>query len=531
MTSYKVGGIGNAIVDVLSEAEDNVSRPHGHREGHHATRRAKARRDALWRDDGAGRGGRRVGREQPWRGSATSGLSTAFIGRVRDDALGRFYASEMERIGCAFVNPPVEGGELPTSRSMIFVSPDGERSMNTYLGISAELGPEDVADEVAGACEFLFLEGYLYDKPKGKAAFERASKLCREAGGRAGIALSDPFCATRVTGPISSVSCANSTSSSATSTNGRRSTTPTTSARPSSGRRRSADSSSAPVRGPMSCLSRATWRRWWPVERIIPVDATGAGDQFAAGFLYGLGHRPRPRDLRANGLCRGVRGDLAHGAAARVVATLWGLFGGRRARLTPAGAGRRRHPRGARGPCDWQVSDRSGLSAGRALGRVRSRRLPEKGWPAMIRARQVHGRRNFAPEPVLAGRVHDDAPCRGLFGRHGQRARTFSRRARSSASGAVSSAVPSEHTDGHEPPPWPRPTETMRGSPSLHRGRSARPTSRNRPCTTGSDCPTGGRAPNRPSRGPAGPSGRGRRRRRPTGRRPHSAAAPRSGTA
>ena len=80
---------------------------------------------------------------------------------------------------------------------MIFVSPDGERSMNTYLGISSELGPEDVADHVAGQAEILFLEGYLYDKDKGKAAFERAAKLCRENGGRAGIALSDPFCVDR----------------------------------------------------------------------------------------------------------------------------------------------------------------------------------------------------------------------------------------------------------------------------------------------------------------------------------------------
>ena len=81
--------------------------------------------------------------------------------------------------GTAFVNPPVPGGELPTSRSMIFVAPDGERSMNTYLGISSELGPEDVSDDVAGDTEVLFLEGYLYDKPGGMQAFERAARLTR----------------------------------------------------------------------------------------------------------------------------------------------------------------------------------------------------------------------------------------------------------------------------------------------------------------------------------------------------------------
>ena len=93
----------------------------------------------------------------------------------------------MAEDGTDFVNAPVPGGELPTSRSMIFVSPDGERSMNTYLGISSELGPDDVPDDVARGAEILFLEGYLYDKPKGKEAFERAAKLCRESGGKAGI--------------------------------------------------------------------------------------------------------------------------------------------------------------------------------------------------------------------------------------------------------------------------------------------------------------------------------------------------------
>jgi sugar/nucleoside kinase (ribokinase family) len=130
-------------------------------------------------------------------GLGNLGLTTAFIGRVHDDALGRFYAAAWPRKAPISSTPPVPGGELPTSRSMIFVSPDGERSMNTYLGISSELGPDDVADDVAGRAEILFLEGYLYDKPKGKAAFERAARLCRAAGGKAGIALSDPFCVDR----------------------------------------------------------------------------------------------------------------------------------------------------------------------------------------------------------------------------------------------------------------------------------------------------------------------------------------------
>ena len=285
MKRYQVVGIGNAIVDVFSSADDSFLELMGIEKGimQLVERERGELLYAAMKDRVQAPGGSVA---NTLAGLGNLGLTTAFIGRVHDDALGRFYARTMADEGTDFVNPPVPGGELPTSRSMIFVAPDGERSMNTYLGISSELGPDDVSDDVAGRAEVLFLEGYLYDKPKGKQAFERAAKLCQQGGGKAGIALSDPFCVDRhrdgfrhlvqeldyVIGNEqeweSLYQC---------------------------------DLAEALERAAADCglvvctrsgseviLRRGDERVVVPVRRVVPVDATGAGDQFAAGFLYGM---------------------------------------------------------------------------------------------------------------------------------------------------------------------------------------------------------------------------------------------------
>ncbi|SEO70767.1 Sugar or nucleoside kinase, ribokinase family [Salinihabitans flavidus] len=285
MSTYQVVGIGNAIVDVISQADDAFLERMGI---------GKGIMQLVDQDRGEMLYGAMEDRWQAPGGSVANtlaglgnlGLSTAFIGRVHDDALGRFYADEMAAGGTDFVNPPVAWGELPTSRSMIFVSPDGERSMNTYLGISSELGPDDVADEVAGQAAILFLEGYLYDKPKGKAAFERAARLCREAGGKAGIALSDPFCVDRhradfrrLVKDLDYVIGNQHEWESLYQTD------------LSTALEQAAQDSGLVVctrSGHDVVLVQGDEEAVVPVREIIPVDATGAGDQFAAGFLYGM---------------------------------------------------------------------------------------------------------------------------------------------------------------------------------------------------------------------------------------------------
>jgi sugar/nucleoside kinase (ribokinase family) len=285
MNTYNVVGIGNAIVDVFAQADDSFLELMGIGKGimQLVERERGEMLYAAMRDRVQAPGGSVA---NTLAGLGNLGLRTAFIGRVHDDALGRFYARSMAENGTDFVNPPVSGGELPTSRSMIFVSPDGERSMNTYLGISSELGPADVSDDVAGRAEILFLEGYLYDKPKGKQAFERTVRLCHANGGKAGIALSDPFCVDRhrddfrrlvkeldyVIGNEHEWTSLYQTDLSA------------------------ALEQAAADAGLVVCtrsghdviVVRGEEEAVVPVRRVVPVDATGAGDQFAAGFLCGM---------------------------------------------------------------------------------------------------------------------------------------------------------------------------------------------------------------------------------------------------
>ena len=287
MTKYKLVGIGNAVVDVISHADDSFLDLMGIEKGI---------MQLIERDRGEVLYGSMNDRLQTPGGAVANtiagvgalGLPTAFIGRVHNDSLGTFYAKSMQDSGTDFVNAPVPGGELPTSRCMIFVTPDGERSLNTYLGISTELGPEDVPDSVASDTEMMFLEGYLFDKDKGKEAFRQASRLTRAAGGKAGIAISDPFCVDRhrpdfldmieneldyVIGNEHEIKSLYETDD-----------------------LEAAMAKTAGMIDMMVCTRSGDGvtiigngaRHDIPVEKVTPVDATGAGDQFAAGFIYGL---------------------------------------------------------------------------------------------------------------------------------------------------------------------------------------------------------------------------------------------------
>ncbi len=285
--TYDVVGIGNAIVDVISHGDDSFLDNMGI---------TKGIMQLIERDRAELLYGAMSDRVQTPGGSVantiagvgTLGLKTAFLGKVKDDALGRFYAEGLAQEGTDFPNPPVAGDIPPTSRSMIFVSPDGERSMNTYLGAGADFDEDDVDSGVAQAARWLFLEGYLYDKPEGKAAFTAAAAHCKAGGGKVGITLSDPFCVDRHRADFQRL-----IEEEMDFTIGNHeewlSLYEMDDLDAALGKAASVcdlvvcTHSGDPVR-----LIQGETRVAVPVDRITPVDATGAGDQFAAGFLYGM---------------------------------------------------------------------------------------------------------------------------------------------------------------------------------------------------------------------------------------------------
>ncbi|MBV0913097.1 adenosine kinase [Anianabacter salinae] len=287
MSNYDVIGIGNAIVDVIAHADDSFLDHMGIEKGiMQLVDRPRAEVLYAAMTDRTQTPGGSVA--NTIAGIGALGLRTAFIGKVKGDALGRFYAESMDASGTAFPNAPVDTAEAPTSRSMIFVSPDGERSMNTYLGAGADLGQDDVAPEVFDGGKLLFLEGYLFDKDEGKTAFTQAARLIREAGGKAGITLSDPFCCDRHRGDFQRL-----VRDEMDFTIGNRDEWKTL--------YETDDLDAALAKAAADCETVVCTRSGdpviiilggerveIPVQMVTPVDATGAGDQFAAGFLFGV---------------------------------------------------------------------------------------------------------------------------------------------------------------------------------------------------------------------------------------------------
>jgi len=286
-TRFDVLGIGNAIVDVIAQADDAFLIRHDVPKGTMSLIDAD-RAEVLYQAMGPGieMSGGSAGNTVA--GIAALGGRGAYVGKVRDDWLGKVFAHDIRAAGVAFETEMAKDGP-PTARSLILVTPDAERSMNTYLGACVELGPDDVEPEAVARSAITYLEGYLWDPEGGKAAFRKATRLAHEAGRRVALSLSDPFCVERYRDEFRAFVSDGVDILFANEEEIR-----------SLYQARTFDAALQSLRGhcEIAVLTRGVHGSVVvagdevhvidaePVERVV--DTTGAGDLFAAGFLFGF---------------------------------------------------------------------------------------------------------------------------------------------------------------------------------------------------------------------------------------------------
>lgn len=193
--SFDVIGLGNAIVDVLTHADDAFVARHGMTKGTMALI-DQAQAEGLYADMGPGVEVSGGSAANTIAGIAALGGHTAFIGKVADDQLGTVFAHDIRSLGVAFATPASNGG-LGTARCYVLVTPDAQRTMNTFLGACTQLKPEDVDPAQVSAGKVLYIEGYLWDEPDAKAACMKAIEAMHASGGKVAMTLSDVFCVDR----------------------------------------------------------------------------------------------------------------------------------------------------------------------------------------------------------------------------------------------------------------------------------------------------------------------------------------------
>lgn len=192
---FDVLGIGNAIVDVLAHADDAFLEAHDLVKGS-MTLIDAAGAEAIYGDMGPAVEVSGGSAANSMAGVAALGGKSAFIGKVADDQLGKVFRHDITSIGVHYDTPPLEGGD-PTARSFILVTPDAQRTMNTFLGASQTLGPDDISEADIARASMIYLEGYLWDPAPAKQAFLKAMRIANDTGVRVALTLSDSFCVHR----------------------------------------------------------------------------------------------------------------------------------------------------------------------------------------------------------------------------------------------------------------------------------------------------------------------------------------------
>jgi sugar/nucleoside kinase (ribokinase family) len=308
MQDHDVVGIGNAIVDILGRCDDAFLAAHGRVKGSMQLVDAPTV-ERLYAAMGPGveiSGGSVA---NTVAGVASFGGKAGFIGKTATDQFGEVFRHDIRAMGVTFETAPSAGGE-PTGRCLILVTPDGQRTMNTFLGVSPQLGSGEVDAELIRSGRILYLEGYLFDRPEAKAAFRQAAGIAGKAGRQVALSLSDAFCVDRhraeflelVRGSVDILFANEAEITSLYQTGSFE----------EAARHAQADTRLAALtrseKG--SVILSGTGQVAIPAAPVAKVvDTTGAGDLYAAGFLLGV----------ARGLDLGVAGKLGSLAAAEII--------------------------------------------------------------------------------------------------------------------------------------------------------------------------------------------------------------------
>ena len=192
---FDILGIGNAIVDVVAQADDTFLSRHDMRKGSMTLIDADAA-EALYAAMPPGQESSGGSAANTCAVAAALGARVAYLGKVADDQLGTVFRHDMTAIGVHFPSTPLSGG-APTARCLILVTPDGQRTMNTFLGACVSFDEADVAEALVADAAVTYLEGYLFDPPAAQRAFRRAAAAAHAAGRQVALSLSDAFCVDR----------------------------------------------------------------------------------------------------------------------------------------------------------------------------------------------------------------------------------------------------------------------------------------------------------------------------------------------
>src|SRR3954467_3745257 len=287
-TQYDVLGIGNAIVDVIARAEEDFLSRHGMNKGGMMLI-DEPRAQAIYASMGpaiessGGSGANTIA------GVASFGARAAFVGKVKDDKLGQAFTHDIRATGVAFMTPAAKDGPS-TACCYVLVTPDGERTMNTYLGAAQNLTPSDLDEKQITAAGIIYLEGYLWDPPQAKEAFRKAATIAHGAGRKVALTLSDAFCVGRYRDEFLDLMRAGTVDMVFANESELSSLYQTDNFDAALGELRHDVRLGVVTRGEKGCVvASSEGIVAVPAHRIEKlVDTTGAGDLFAAGFLFGL---------------------------------------------------------------------------------------------------------------------------------------------------------------------------------------------------------------------------------------------------